>query len=201
MTLPDLSHISTIEELRAENTRLLGQANKMLAATNVLEILGSNMSLPKISGSYNYELMVYPDIDCYVSDEKVTKEKIAHITSALLMTDYIRKMSVVNTDAFPPRLKGLPRGFWIGLEIPFEGESWGIDCWFLKPEWVTINQNLYEERLRNASNEQKDAILLIKHWLITSNTYGKHLHQSTDVYDAVLDSNVLTIDDYKNYIH
>lgn len=197
MTLPDLSHISSIEELRAENVRLTSQAQKMLDTTGLLNILGGTTNKPKIYGSFKYGLMVYPDIDCDVTDENINRQSFAHIVTKLVATDYVRKVSTVNTVTFPSSRRGIPKGFWIGIDIPFDGDRWGIDCWLQKPEWVETSQNTYEERLRNASDQQKDAILLIKHWLIKNNIYGKHLHQSTDVYDAVLDNGVLSIDDFK----
>lgn len=197
MTLPDLSHISSIEELRNENVRLVNQAQKMLEVTGVLDILSNGLLPPIIYGSLKYKLMVYPDIDCDIVDQNVNQQTVARIAAALISTDYVRKISVVNTVHTPSRRKGIPKGFWIGIDIPFEGDRWGIDCWYQKPEWVTETLRPYRNELQHTSQEQKDAILLIKHWLIINGLYDKKSYTSTDVYDAVLDKNVVSVEEFK----
>ena len=197
MSLPDLSNIQNIDQLNTENERLVSQGDKMLKATGVLDILGKGLAPPTIYGSYSYKLMVYPDIDCDIVSENVSQELVAQIAAKLIETDFVRKISVVNTVHTPSRRKGIPKGFWIGIDIPFEGDRWGIDCWYQKPEWRTQTIRPYSDELQHISAEQKDAILLIKHWLIINGLYDKKSYTSVDVYDAVLDKNVTSVEAFK----
>ena len=108
-------------------------------------------------------------------------------------------MSSVDNVGFTGTRSGMPKGYWLGIEIPFEGEKWGIDLWFQTHEWAKKFDKDYDDykaKLSGISQEQIVAILSIKYHLIRLGKYGKHNYMSFNVYDAVLDNDVLTLEDF-----
>lgn len=191
----------TAQELLAEATRLHSQADNMLATTSIADIFAKYGKLQPIGGSYSYDLMVYPDLDMYLIADNVTREDLGKLTSEILETSFVRKISVVNNVDFTSSRPGMPKGYWIGIEIPFENDRWGIDLWFQTKEWTDDFDNTYDhykEKLENLTNKQKEEILLIKYHLIRIGEYTKLGFMSTDVYDAVLSGNTHLFDKYIN---
>ena len=140
--------------------------------------------------------MAYPDLDLEIISSSLDKVVFAELVSNLVKSDFVRKVSTADTVDFKPLHTRRPKGYWIGIEIPFEGERWGIDCWLQKPEWVEGATDIYGERLKAISQDQVIAILAIKHYLIYKGLYGKSFY-SVDVYDEVLKNGVLSVDDFK----
>ena len=184
------------EWLRAEQSRLKKQAGKMMAETKIMDILGQFGRLGPVGGSYLYDLMVYPDLDVSVVRENCDREDVASISSALLNHKFVRKLSIVDTVNFNISKRKLPMGFWLGVEIPFEGDRWGIDCWLQRPEWTgNSDADTYQTRLRALPNSQRDLILAIKYDLIYRGLYGSRYH-SSDVYDSVLERGVKSVEEF-----
>ena len=200
MTLPQLDDTNiSAEGLLAEQLRLHDQADKMLKVTGISKIFARHGKVLPIGGSYDYGLMVYPDLDMDVISGNVTKQEYVALVSDVLSSEYVRKVSTVNNVDFTGKRPGMPKGYWLGIEIPFEGEKWGIDVWLQKHEWAkkfAEEQVNYKTKLSNISQEQKSAILSIKYHLIRMGVYGKNNYMSFNVYDAVLENEILTIEDF-----
>lgn len=126
MGLPkfDREQISS-EELFAEQKRLQLQANKMLTQTRLLGALAACGDVAPIGGSYAYDLMVYPDLDMTIVMPEVAKSDAATLAARLSELDYVRKLTIVDNVHFTTDKPGRPRGYWFGLEVPFEGDKWG----------------------------------------------------------------------------
>lgn len=196
MILPKFTNPEiTFEELLVEQQRLHKQADKMLSATKLLGILGKFGSIQPISGSYDYDLMVYPDLDLGLVVIGLDKNNFSEIVGEVVGCDFVRKLSTADTVSFKPLHPGRPIGYWLGLEIPYEEDRWGIDCWIQRPEWLVNNKDAYKNRLSKISQAQREAILKIKYRLIHEGLYANKFY-SNDVYDAVLDSNVLTYESF-----
>jgi hypothetical protein len=185
----------TIEWLRAEQARLHAQADKMLAGTKIMGLLARHGQLSPIEGSYQYGLMMYPDLDVGLLADTVTKQDFADLISDLAKDPAVRGISTADTINFNLSKRPMPRGYWIGIDIPFENDRWGIDCWLQQPDWGSDQVGDYAERLVQLDQAGKDAVLAIKYELIRNGTYGKR-HQSGHVYDAVLDHGVRTVEDF-----
>lgn len=194
MTLPRFEDSNpSIEKLWIEQFRLKTQADKLVKKTCIMGTFSRYGHLSPIGGSYEYDLMVYPDLDISLISNQLDKDSFASLVGELAANEYVRKISTADTVNFPPIYKGRPKGFWIGLEIPFENDRWGIDCWLQEPEWASADENNYSERLKSLEQSAKDFILQIKYSLIQRQLYGKKV-SSNDVYDAVLDRGVRSID-------
>lgn len=196
MSLPKFTDPSpTIESLVAENKRLKTQADKMLAATKIEDIFSKYGEYQGIGGSYKYGLMVYPDLDTGIITETVTKEEINSLVSDLLNNLFVRSLNCVNNVDFPSKSGNRPKGYWIGLEIPFENDRWGVDFWFQQKEWLQSIDDPYFEKLKDLDQASKDSILNLKYQLIYRGLYGNKFF-SNDVYDAVLRDGPKTIEQF-----
>jgi hypothetical protein len=200
MTLPQFDNPNiTTEELLAEQVRLHTQADKMLKETGVADIFAKYGEVSSIGGSYDYGLMVYPDLDMDIMSGRLSKSNFVNLASDLLSLSFIRKVSCVDNVTFTGTRPGMPKGYWLGIEIPFESEKWGIDLWLQTHEWADKfyeDFDDYKTRLLGISQEQVEAILSIKYHLIRLGKYGKHDFMSFNVYDAVLDKGVLSFEDF-----
>ncbi len=204
MTLPKFDNPDiTTEELSAEQTRLHSQADKMLKETGILDIFAKYGEVSPIGGSYDYGLMVYPDLDMDIISDQLSKSDFVGLAGDLLASNFIRKVSVVDNVAFTGTKVGMPKGYWLGIEIPFEGDKWGIDLWLQTHEWANkFDEDFdnYKAKLSGISQEQIAAILSIKYHLIRLGKYGKNGSMSFNVYDAVLDNGILSFEDFLSLI-
>lgn len=82
-----------------------------------------------------------------------------------------------------------PKGYWIGLEISFESDTWHFDIWFQHPDWHKDTTSEWVEKLEDITQEQKLAILTLKEELRAKGEYGVgKKYQSVDVYEKVLNA-------------
>lgn len=196
MTLPTFTDPNpTIEQLWAEQYRLKRQADAMIKDTQLFEIFLKYGELSPIGGSYAYDLMVYPDLDIGLVATDSEKQSFAQLVHDLTMSEHVRKVGTADAVSFPSVHSGRPKGYWIGLEIPFENDRWGVDCWLQRPEWTPSVPDEYVKQLRTLEQSGKDAILLIKYDLIRRGMYGKTIF-SGDVYDAVLGKGIRSIEEF-----
>ncbi len=195
MTLPVFNDPNpSIEYLRAEQQRLRKQTDKLIEATGIFDTFAKYGQLSEIGGSYKYELMVYPDLDIGLISEEVDGLSFAELVKEMVSSKLVRKVNTADTVNFESILSGRPKGYWIGLEIPFENERWGVDCWLQKPEWVKEDSGDYSDSLANLGHAERDLILMAKYDLIRRGLYGKKLF-SADVYDVVLNNKVNSLED------
>jgi hypothetical protein len=199
MTLPTFTDPDiTTNELLTEQARLHTQADKLLSTTGLLDIFGQYGTVSPIEGSYGYGLMVYPDLDMQViTDHQFTKQEFAKMVGEFAEADFVRGFSVADRANFAPINPGRPTGYWLGLDIPFDDDRWGIDLWVQTPEQASGDSDKYKEKLSHLTSEQVAAILAIKYHLIREGLYGKK-YLSVDVYDVVVDREVMTYDDFNN---
>ena len=196
MTLPKFTDPDPgMDELRAEAQRLHDQADKMLDRTGLLNMLAKYGEILPVSGSYAYGLMVYPDIDLGILLNKVTKDSFSELVKETVLSKWVRKVSTADAVNFESVHTGRPKGYWLGLEIPFEGDRWGVDCWVQQKDWAPTTPDPYIGSLQRLGPMQKEAILSIKYELIRQETYGKK-YFSNDVYDSVLNDNVLSAEEF-----
>jgi len=167
----------------------------MLKDTGILSIFAKYGEVLPIGGIYDYGLMVYPDLDMDIMSDKLTKKDFVNLASDLLSSSFVRKVSCVDNVTFTGTRPGMPKGYWLGIEIPFEGDKWGIDLWLQTHEWANKFDD-YKTKLSTISKEQIAAILSIKYHLIRLGKYGKPNFMSFNVYDTVLNKGAVSIEDF-----
>ena len=197
MTLPKLDEpYPSVDRLLKRQYQLHKEADQMLKDTGLLDLLSKFGTVDLGEGSYAYGLMAYPDLDLGIVSMDADKQVFCDMATELLSKSFVRKLSTADTVSFPPIQSGLPKGFWVALEIPYGDSRWGIDIWLQRPEWLDGHSNEYAERLAHLSKKQVVAILSIKHYLIFNGSYGKDFY-SVDVYDDVLDKRINSVEEFK----
>lgn len=141
--------------------------------------------------------MVYPDLDVFLIKNSISKKDFSELIRDLSEQSFVRGLSFIDNINFALINRVYPKGYWIGIEIPFEDDRWGIDCWFVQPDWENKQPGNYSEQLTNIDQTTKDTILAIKYDLIYKGLYGKSYH-SSDVYEAVLEKKVSSLEDFYN---
>lgn len=187
----------SINWLRSENERLKQQADKMMETTQIMDVFARYGKFLGVGGSYKYDLMVYPDLDILFTANKADKEAYLSLMEDLASQSCVRSVNGVDDVNFPSRSGTKPKGYWIGVEIPFENDRWGIDCWVQRPEWVNNTDAIYESKLNKLGQDSRDAILNLKYQLIFRGLYGSKYY-SNQVYDAVLARGPISIDKFLN---
>jgi hypothetical protein len=82
------------------------------------------------------------------------------------------------------------KGYWLGIEIPFEGDIWGVDVILQQGDWCRPDTlRLRMEGIREAT---QNAILAIKYELIRRGEYCSK-YTSGQLYEAVLDHDVADV--------
>lgn len=152
-----------------------------------------NYGTPYIVGSYAMDLMAWNDLDIYVSNETMSKEKLYELTSFILRTFhpvwYEAKKEVSDG-----------KTVWFhGFETEILGELCNVDIWFFNKETITkasdFSKNIKQKLLVNP--ELKEIVINIKQTLIANEQYGFDKFSSMDVYRAVFEDNIRS---YKEFI-
>lgn len=157
---------------------------------NELKIYGT----PYIVGSYAMNLMVWNDLDIYVSNESMTTEKLYELTSFILNTFhpvwYEAKKDVVNGKT----------AWFHGFETEILGKLWNVDIWFFDSETITNCIEFCNEIKAQADSDKakRTAAIDIKQALLENEQYGFGKYTSMDVYKAVFEMGITRYDEFIN---
>lgn len=203
MRSPEMSeNLPVIEALRTQAERLKTQGQKMLDSTRILDALQKHGRVKEIGGSFKNGLMVHPDLDTGVVAESVDRERVTALLTDIYRNESVRFAGITDLVNFRKESKhpdARPIGYYFGIKIPFEGDMWNIDCWYQTEEWAGLAQGQtdYTDRLLLLDQAGKDAVLVLKRYLMDSGEYGV-VYLSSDVYEAVL-SGVRTPSEFYEY--
>lgn len=148
---------------------------------------------PHIIGSYRMDVMAWNDLDIYISNEKMTTEKLYQLT-----------LFIINT--FKPiwyeakqEINAENKKVWFhGFETMILGSLWNFDLWFFDHETIKKAEE-YCDTIKNKLEvypKMKKSIIDIKRELIDRGLYSFDKFTSIDVYQAVIDKGINTIDDF-----
>jgi len=148
---------------------------------------------PHIIGSYCMDMMAWNDLDIYISNKTMSLEKLyglsEHILSKYKPFWYEAKQ-VIGDDK---------KAFWFhGFETEITGEVWNFDLWFFDDKEILKAQNYYKDINEKTSKNPvlKEIVIEIKQELIKRGQYEYGQYTSIDVYKAVFEHGVKTIDDF-----
>lgn len=133
-----------------------------MAKTKILDWLAGDGKISEIDDNYKYNLMVYSDLNLGIVANNIDNNKMSQVLADVAKNQFIRKISFVDTHHFGSKTSSRPKGYWLGLEIPFGNDRWGIDCWFQKPRCIENNSDGYVDKLSKLNKPPKDAILKLK---------------------------------------
>lgn len=110
------------------------------------------------------------------------------MVGAICALDGIHRAAFADLIHFEPRRR--VRGYWLGIEVPFEGDVWGVDVVLQQRDWS--RPDTLGNSMRELSETSQDAILAIKYELIRRGEYGSK-YTSGELYEAVLKHEVTDV--------
>jgi hypothetical protein len=148
---------------------------------------------PVLVGAYAYELMVAPDIDI----EVFARNPSAHEGLAALAP--LVDVPGVTHLSFSNHLSDADQGLYFRLRYQEPGgPDWKVDCWLLPSDHPgPLSRNLVGPMRSALSADQRQTILTLKEALWEArDVFPPAERHSIDVYRAVLDDGVRTLDEF-----
>lgn len=168
------------------------RGNHILYDCGLLEEL-NKYGTPHIIGSYKMNLMAWNDLDIDVENDSMSLDKLHELTIYILNhfdpTWYEAKEEINEQGN---------KVWFHGFEFYLGGELWNVDIWFLGKDTIKKAEKYCDDISKKIKNNEslKTAIIEIKRELIKRNLYSYDKFTSLDVYDAVLNKNILNINDF-----
>lgn len=139
------------------------------------------------------DLMAWNDLDIDVENDSMSLEKLHRLTKFIL-------------DNFNPtwyeakeEINEAGNKVWFhGFEFFLDNELWNVDIWFLDKNTIEKAEKYCDDISAKVKEniKLKNAIIDIKQELIKRNLYSFDKYTSMDVYDAVLNKDIMDIDDF-----
>lgn len=172
------------------NTKRKQAADRLLYEYGLLEQL-KTIGCPHIVGSYRMDMMAWNDLDIDIENDAMSKERLYELTQFIINTfqpTWYEAKEEVGNDG---------KTVWFhGFETMITGELWNVDLWFFDKPTIEKAEQYCEDITQKATAEQKQAILAIKTALIERGLYSFDQYTSMDVYTAVLDNDVMTVEEF-----
>lgn len=143
-----------------------------------------------IIGSYRMDMMAWNDLDIYIENTNMSLEKLYELSTFIIKnfhpTWYEAKEEVWDD-----------RKVWFhGFETMITGKLWNFDIWFFDKEKIYETVYYCDMIAAKATEKQKEIIVEIKKALIEKDLYSFEKYRSVDVYKAVTDMNITSIDEF-----
>ena len=176
--------------------------NEAQAVVKVLDLvrLLSNAGTVRVHGSSVLGLMTWRDIDVGVSSPRLSIERVYEVMMPLLTHPRVKQVHYLN-ESGSFNATGLPRDERYFFMVFYDNGSesdWKIDISFWLDEGVRSEQihNMIEQQL---TPETRLIILRIKDVWWKQPSYRQEV-SSVDIYDAVLQHGVCTLDEFDQYL-
>ena len=165
-------------------------ADSILYETGLLKKL-EQYGKPHPIGSYRMDMMAWNDLDIDVENDHMSIGRLHELTAYVLKTFrpvwYEAKEEVTDEG----------NTVWFhGFEAVIGGELWNFDIWFFNRETIRRAEDYCDWVANNAGSAEREAIAELKRELIARNLYGFDKYHSTQVYEAVLEKGIRTIDEF-----
>ncbi|HJO95361.1 MAG TPA: hypothetical protein QF753_18325 [Victivallales bacterium] len=154
------------------------------------------------TGSYELDVMVWPDIDIYLVTPK-SKNIITElgIAAGKLIANYDRIVTVKVERDYCKRLASCPPGQYLQLKIETDSFDclWKVDIWVIPQQ--ALQKKLYETEdfLKHMTKDKRNLILECKQRLKGDN-FRTPSFSSYHVYKAVLQKKITNITDIIDYV-
>lgn len=146
---------------------------------------------PHIIGSYRMDMMAWNDLDIDIENSAMSIDKLYQLTDWIIKTfrpSWYEAKEEITADG---------KTVWFhGFETNITGELWNVDLWFLDKDTIEAAEKYCDEITEKASDAQKKQIIKIKQELIVRNLYSFDKFTSMDVYSAVIDNGIASIDEF-----
>ena len=182
---------------RREGLTEMNHADRRTAADRILYgygLLGKLEEIGKahIIGSYRMNTMAWNDLDIDIENDRMSMEMLYDLTAFIIETFrpvwYEAKEEKTETGTV----------WFHGFETTIIGELWNVDLWFFDRETILQAEQYCDDIARRMTQAQKDVTVHIKQELIQRGLYSFEKYKSIDIYSAVLDKGVTSIDEFLN---
>ncbi len=166
------------------------KADRILYEFGLLDML-KKIGKPHIIGSYRMNMMACNDLDIDIENNAMSREKLYKLTTFIINTynpTWYEAKEEINDEG---------KIVWFhGFETTITGELWNVDLWFFDNETISKAEAFCDNITDKASEEQKELIINIKNELIARGIYSFDKYTSMDVYKAVLEYDIHSIDEF-----
>ena len=164
------------------------RADSILYEFGLLEEL-RRYGKPHLIGSYRMDMMAWNDLDIDVENDEMSLARLHELTAYVLNTFhpvwYEAKEEVTDEG----------NTVWFhGFEAIIDGELWNVDIWFFNRETIDRAERYCDRIAETANAAERAAVIQIKQELIARKLYGFDQFHSTQVYEAVLEKHILTVE-------
>ena len=179
------------------NDEIKKEADHLLYENGLLTIL-AKYGTPYVSGSYYLNLMAWRDLDIYLEVDEQSEKNFFSLGGDIASSLHPVKMHFRNE--LITQTKDLPLGLYWGIYLGNErAGAWKIDIWSVKAGECKRLLD-YCSKLKNKITPDSSVhIMNIKSQCWTDPLYRKS-YTSADIYTAVLEKNIQTIEAFKDYI-
>ena len=166
------------------------KADGILESSRLLEHL-EKYGRPHVIGSCRMDMMAWNDIDIDIENQGMSLEKLYQLTSYIIETFhpfwYEAKEEVTAEG----------KTVWFhGFEAVVDGALWNVDLWFFDRETIREAERYCDTIAQAAGPVQREEIAAIKRALIERGLYAFDKYGSMDVYRAVLEEKIKTVEEF-----
>ncbi|HEY0737251.1 MAG TPA: hypothetical protein VGD69_20200 [Herpetosiphonaceae bacterium] len=159
--------------------------------------VASRYGAPHLSGSYVLNLMVWRDLDLYLEANDLNLASFFVLGGELADTLAPVRMRFRNERL--AQTPGLPHGLYWGIYLGEARRAWKIDLWLVDSSQYHVLQSTIETIAVRLTPSARRIILEIKTAIWNDPRYRREV-TSRDVYAAVLDQGVTTLEEFWAYI-
>jgi hypothetical protein len=186
----DGGYMVSLEQARQRQDLLQRQAAAVLERFDLVSRLHAFGRVQSI-GSYSYGLMQVPDLDFKIYCDPIDQQTIRELGSMMAARPDVMGIRLLD---FTKRAGGERQGVYLNIFPYFDDELWKLDLLFLESGHDQPEHDAMLIRLQELSDEERDAVLLIKARLLEAGRYSHPtvfhnpaVFHSADVYKAVFD--------------
>lgn len=185
------------EQLADRQCWLQQQASKLLHDLHLMDIL-QLAGQPKLVGSADMGLMVWPDIDLeVVSPGRPDLPRALDIVRRLMLEAGVGKLNIV--DERQTTKPDIPRGIYIGPDVMHGDVTWQVDIWIINRDEASKRHQFVNGIAAMLNNANRSTILQLKQTIAASDKYHRGI-SSVDIYTAVLDQGVTDMAGFEAYL-
>ncbi|TSC86819.1 MAG: hypothetical protein G01um101416_584 [Microgenomates group bacterium Gr01-1014_16] len=176
--------------LLAQSAKLKKQADKILFKSDLVKIL-EKFGKVEFTGSYNYDLILNPDIDLYLVVDEPNKKITQDLVNQFIDQGFWNRIKYADFVNFPypNALESLNKSFYIGLKANINDLEWKVDIWIVSAKQSEDFRYPWIKQKLDANT--KSIILNLK------NDPNRGSITSFAIYDAVLNNGVTSIEELK----
>lgn len=179
-----------------KSEQLFREGNEILNELGLKGIFSSYGEFA-LTGSFDMNLLVNPDIDFLIKVNEYNPKRFFEICSKIAVAAHpIRIKYIDQREAkFPPEALPMPSAYFLGINMNYKGTHWSLDGWCTLPEYFNERLGFHRALKDRIKNEGvSDTILQLK-----AELYGRKGFTSVELYNAVLDGKVATVNEFERW--